>query len=69
VSETCEMVTITARGVSPACGLPATWIYTNGDYRRLECDRHAAETQRVMRRYIEGPQPRLTPLTPPPDPR
>ena len=43
------------------CGRPATWIYTNGNYRRFECDRHAEETRRVLRHYSSDPrEPRLT---------
>lgn len=58
----CEIARIRARGLGPACGRPATWVYINGDYRRLECDRHAELTRGYMRQYAEGPQPTLTPL-------
>lgn len=59
---TCEVERIDSRGRHPICSNEATWVYVNGEYRRLECDRHAEET----RRWIRYPEDiRLEPLSAP----
>lgn len=44
------------------CRRPAAWVYINGEYRRLECETHAA----ITRSHIREPEiVRLERLTSP----
>lgn len=45
----CQVERIDSHGRRPICSNEATWIYSNGAYRRLECDAHAEQTRRLIR--------------------
>lgn len=60
---TCQASEINSYGTFPICSETATYLYTNGDYRRLECDYHAAVTQTFIRPSSDPRDPKLTLLS------